>query len=172
VSIAKSKHFKLKDLADTLNCDVNNLKLTFKSQKKRQTSLRGKELQKFNIELFSIRTTTQPRKPVKTVSSEIKKIEKTSEIQVIKAKFEDVSNKLTKTEKLLSNLKLLNVNFKLLTSQFKVSAKSFSLKCFDFAIIEYSFKIFSFELMTFGEFNVDKDSLIMLSMFMCLNYSA
>lgn len=109
--IAKSKHFKLKDLADTLNCDVNNLKLKFKSQKKkkkRQTSLRGKELQKFNIELFSIRTTTQPRKPVKTVSSEIKEIEKTSEIQVIKAKFEDVSNKLTKTEKLLSNLKLKN----------------------------------------------------------------
>ena len=108
--IAKSKHFKLKDLADTLNCDVNNLKLTFKSKKKekRQTSLRGKELQKFNIELFSIRTTTQPRKPVKTVSSEIKEIEKTSEIQVIKAKFEDVSNKLTKTEKLLSNLKLKN----------------------------------------------------------------
>jgi hypothetical protein len=32
--IAKSKHFKLKDLADTLNCDVNNLKLTVKSQKK------------------------------------------------------------------------------------------------------------------------------------------
>ena len=87
--IAKSKHFKLKDLADTLNCDVNNLKLTFKSQKKRQTSLRGKELQKFNIELFSIRTTTQPRKPVKTISSEIKEIEKTSEIQVIKAKFEN-----------------------------------------------------------------------------------
>ena len=70
--------------------------------------MRGKELQKFNIELFSIRTTTQPRKPVKTVSSEIKEIEKTSEIQVIKAKFEDVSNKLTKTEKLLSNLKLKN----------------------------------------------------------------
>lgn len=34
--IAKSKHFKLKDLADTLNCDVNNLKLKFKSQKKRK----------------------------------------------------------------------------------------------------------------------------------------
>ena len=51
--------------------------------------MRGKELQKFNIELFSIRTTTQTRKPVKTVSSEIKEIEKTSEIQVIKAKFEN-----------------------------------------------------------------------------------
>ena len=34
--IAKSKHFKLKDLADTLNCDVNNLKLTFKSKKKKK----------------------------------------------------------------------------------------------------------------------------------------
>ena len=32
--IAKSKHFKLKDLADAMNCDVNNLKLTFKSKKK------------------------------------------------------------------------------------------------------------------------------------------
>ena len=34
--IAKSKHFKLKDFADTLNCDVNNLKLKFKSQKKKK----------------------------------------------------------------------------------------------------------------------------------------
>jgi hypothetical protein len=59
---------------------------------------------------------------VKTVSSEIKEIEKTSEIQVIKAKFEDVSNKLTKTEKLLSNLKLKNkLNYLL----FKLSAQIF-----------------------------------------------
>jgi hypothetical protein len=32
---------------------------------------------------------SQTRKPVKTVSSEIKEIEKTSEIQVVKAKFEN-----------------------------------------------------------------------------------
>lgn len=37
--IAKSKHFKLKDLADTLNCDVNNLKLKFKSQKKKKADI-------------------------------------------------------------------------------------------------------------------------------------
>ena len=41
--------------------------------------MRGKELQKINID----------RRPVKTVSSEIKEIEKTSEIQVVKAKFEN-----------------------------------------------------------------------------------
>jgi hypothetical protein len=44
--IAKSKHFKLKDLADTLNCDVNNLKLTFKSPKKRADILERKRATK------------------------------------------------------------------------------------------------------------------------------
>ena len=44
--IAKSKHFKLKDLADTLNCDVNNLKLTFKSQKKKADILERKRATK------------------------------------------------------------------------------------------------------------------------------
>ena len=45
-NVINSNHFKLKDLADTLNCDVNNLKLKFKSPKKKADILERKRATK------------------------------------------------------------------------------------------------------------------------------